>query len=90
MKAAVFKGTKLPLKVEEYKTPRPIKDQVLIKLRYAALNHRDEFLSMLHFIESRSLKPIMDRTFPLENIGQAFDRMATADQFGKIIVKING
>ena len=61
-----------------------------VSIMGTTMGTRDEFLSMLHFIESRSLKPIMDRTFPLENIGQAFDRMATADQFGKIIVKING
>jgi hypothetical protein len=37
MKAAVFKGKDFPLKVEEYKKPRPIKDQVLIRMKYAAL-----------------------------------------------------
>ena len=49
---------------------------------------RDEFLSMLHFVESRQLKPIMDKTFPLAKIDQAFDRMANANQFGKIIVEV--
>ena len=44
MRAAVFKGKDFPFSVEEYKTPRPIKDQVLIKLKYAALNHRDLWL----------------------------------------------
>src|SRR5690349_20845199 len=41
MKAALFKGKDQPLTVEEVKKPKPIKDQVLIKLKYAALNHRD-------------------------------------------------
>src|SRR5688572_308924 len=41
MKAALFKGKDYPLTVEEVKKPKPIKDQVLIKLKYAALNHRD-------------------------------------------------
>jgi len=49
---------------------------------------RDEFLSMLHFVESRNLKPILDKTFSLENIDQAFERMVKADQFGKITVEI--
>jgi len=44
MKAAVFKGNGIPLAVEEYKKPKPIKDQVLIRLKYAALNHRDLWL----------------------------------------------
>lgn len=49
---------------------------------------RDEFLSMLHFVESRELKPVMDKTFALTDIDQAFKRMANADQFGKIMVDI--
>lgn len=48
----------------------------------------DEFLSMLQFIESRKLKPVLDKTFALSDIREAFDRMIKADQFGKIILKI--
>ncbi len=44
MKAAVFKGKDFPLKVEEFKKPKPVKDQVLVRLKYAALNHRDLWL----------------------------------------------
>lgn len=44
MKAALFKGKDYPLTIEEVKKPKPIKDQVLIKLKYAALNHRDLWL----------------------------------------------
>jgi zinc-binding alcohol dehydrogenase/oxidoreductase len=50
---------------------------------------RDEFLSMLHFVESRKIKPVLDQTFPLEQIDDAFRRMENADQFGKIVLKIN-
>lgn len=49
---------------------------------------RDEFLSMLDFVESRSLKPVIDKVFPLENIQEAFARMEQGDQFGKIILQI--
>lgn len=41
MKAAVFKGKGNPLHVEEYDKPKPVKDQVRIKLKYASLNHLD-------------------------------------------------
>lgn len=44
MRAAVFKGRDLPLQVEEYKKLKPVKDQVLVRLKYAALNHRDLWL----------------------------------------------
>ena len=50
---------------------------------------RDEFLSMLHFLESRNIKPVIDQTFPLSQIAGAFRRMNKADQFGKIILEIN-
>jgi zinc-binding alcohol dehydrogenase/oxidoreductase len=41
MKAALFKGKDYPLTIEDIKKPRPVKDQVLLKMKYAALNHRD-------------------------------------------------
>lgn len=50
---------------------------------------RDEFLSMLDFVESRNMKPVIDKVFPLEEITQALNRMEQGDQFGKIILKIS-
>lgn len=50
---------------------------------------RDEFLSMLDFIESRRMKPITDKIFPLENIQDALVRMEDGSQFGKIILQIS-
>jgi NADPH:quinone reductase-like Zn-dependent oxidoreductase len=41
MKSAIFTQPGLPLEIRELKKPKPIKDQVLIKLHTAALNHRD-------------------------------------------------
>jgi zinc-binding alcohol dehydrogenase/oxidoreductase len=49
---------------------------------------RDEFLSMIDFLESRSLKPIIDQVLPLEQINQAFARMEQGNHFGKIVFKI--
>lgn len=49
---------------------------------------RDEFLSMLDFVESRSLKPVIDRILPLEEIHQGFKLMEAGDQFGKIVLRI--
>ena len=50
---------------------------------------RDEFLSMLDFIESRSLRPVIDKTFPLSQIGDAFHRMEEGSHFGKIILDLS-
>ncbi|WP_333821031.1 zinc-binding dehydrogenase [Ohtaekwangia sp.] len=49
---------------------------------------RDEFLSMLDFVEGRRIKPVIDKVFLLEEINQAFQRMENRDQFGKIVLKI--
>jgi D-arabinose 1-dehydrogenase-like Zn-dependent alcohol dehydrogenase len=49
----------------------------------------DEFLSMLDFFYKHQLKPIIDSSYPLENIADAFKRMDQGDQFGKIILSIS-
>lgn len=54
----------------------------------STMGTRDEFLSMLHFLESRSVRPVIDKVFPLSQIGEAFDRMKNASQFGKIVLEI--
>ncbi len=47
---------------------------------------RDEFLSMLDFIEKRQVHPVIDSTFTLDQIESAFERMTSAHQFGKIVI----
>jgi NADPH:quinone reductase-like Zn-dependent oxidoreductase len=49
---------------------------------------RDEFLSMLDFVEKRNIKPVIDSTFPLAKIEDAFERMKSPEHFGKILLKI--
>jgi zinc-binding alcohol dehydrogenase/oxidoreductase len=49
---------------------------------------RDEFLSMLDFVESRTLKPVVDTILPLEKVKHAFQRMEESNQFGKIVLQI--
>jgi len=48
---------------------------------------RDEFLSMLDFIEKKNIKPVIDATFPLSEINLAMDRMEKGSQFGKIVLR---
>jgi zinc-binding alcohol dehydrogenase/oxidoreductase len=50
---------------------------------------RDEFLSMIDMMESRKIKPVIDKVFPLEEINNAFDRMNKKEQFGKIVLQIS-
>lgn len=49
---------------------------------------RDEFLSMIDFIEGRKLKPIIDQVVPFAKLPEAFQYLESAEQFGKIVVKI--
>ena len=60
-----------------------------ISIHGTTMGTRDEFVSMLDFLESRSLKPVLDKTFPLSQINKAFSRMEKGDQFGKIILEIH-
>jgi zinc-binding alcohol dehydrogenase/oxidoreductase len=55
----------------------------------STMGTRDEFLSMLEFLESYKLAPIIDRVFPLEEVNEAFAHMDRGDQFGKIILQIS-
>jgi zinc-binding alcohol dehydrogenase/oxidoreductase len=50
---------------------------------------RDEFLSMIDFIESRNLKPVIDQVMPFQNFDEALNRMESSEQFGKIVLKIS-
>lgn len=54
----------------------------------STMGTRDEFLSMLDFVESRKLKPVIDSVHTLDNLSQAVERMKSAQHFGKIIVRM--
>ncbi|MFM8913923.1 MAG: alcohol dehydrogenase catalytic domain-containing protein, partial [Flammeovirgaceae bacterium] len=41
MRAVVFKGKDFPLTITDFPKPKPGKDQMLVKLKNAAINHRD-------------------------------------------------
>lgn len=49
---------------------------------------RDEFLSLLDFVEKKKLKPVVDEVLPLEKAEEALQRMEKGSQFGKIVLKI--
>lgn len=54
----------------------------------STMGTRDEFLSMLEFVEGHKLLPVIDRVFPLEQVKEAFEHMEKANQFGKIVLQI--
>lgn len=60
-----------------------------LSIHGTTMGTRDEFLSMLDFLESRSIKPVMDKTFTLHQVQEAFARMEQGNQFGKIVLEIS-
>lgn len=44
----------------------------------------EEFHDMLTFIEKHQLRPVIDRTYPLEKTYEAYKRMQEGRQFGNI------
>lgn len=59
-----------------------------LSIQGTLMGTRDEFLSMLDFIEKRKIKPVVDQTYPLSEINDAMKHMESARQFGKILIKI--
>lgn len=59
-----------------------------LSIHGTTMGTRDEFLSMLELVESRNIKPVIDKIFPLEEAEEAMRRMERGDQFGKIVLKI--
>ncbi|MBX2901305.1 MAG: zinc-binding dehydrogenase [Cyclobacteriaceae bacterium] len=62
----------MPLEVREIKKPKPVKDQVLVRLHYAALNHRDLWLQQ----DSSPAQPTIlgsDGCGVIEDVGEDAD-----------------
>lgn len=45
-----------------------------------------DFKDMLEFIEKHNIKPVVDKVYNFEQGQEAIERMANADQFGKIVL----
>jgi zinc-binding alcohol dehydrogenase/oxidoreductase len=60
-----------------------------ISLFGTTMGTRDEFLSLLEFVEGRKMKPVIDTVYSLHQVAEAFDRMNEGSQFGKIVLKIS-
>ncbi|HSA60468.1 MAG TPA: zinc-binding dehydrogenase [bacterium] len=73
-------------------------DTATIVLRQAYLRHltfhgsfmggRGELLQILKLVETGSLRPVVDSTFPLERARAAHEKMLSRDVFGKIVLQI--
>lgn len=54
-----------------------------------SMGTREEFLSMIDFMEKKNIHPVIDKAFPLEELENALTYMEQGNHFGKIMLKIS-
>ncbi|MBG9586143.1 zinc-binding dehydrogenase [Cytobacillus firmus] len=54
----------------------------------STMGSAEEYHEMLQFIEKHQIRPVLDQAFHLEQYEQAFERIANAEQWGKIAFTI--
>jgi NADPH:quinone reductase-like Zn-dependent oxidoreductase len=88
------------LEYGDFPTPGPGQDQVLIRLKAAALNRPDlwcekigpgkkDFKTVMELVFFDHLIPILDQTYPLSAAGAAQRRLARGNQLRKITLAID-
>ncbi|MFO3788175.1 zinc-binding dehydrogenase [Bacillus mojavensis] len=60
-----------------------------INLLGTSMGSSDEFHEMLQFMEKHKLRPVLDRTYPIEQAHEAYTRMQEGSQFGNIGITID-
>ncbi|PAE24838.1 zinc-binding dehydrogenase [Bacillus sp. 7894-2] len=55
----------------------------------STMGSAEEYHEMLQFIEKHQIRPVLDQAFHLEQYEQAFEKIANAEQWGKIAFKIS-
>ncbi len=53
----------------------------------STMGTEEEFAAMLQFVEKHSIKPVIDSVFSLADAEKAMQRMASGEQFGKIVLR---
>jgi NADPH:quinone reductase-like Zn-dependent oxidoreductase len=61
-----------------------------LKVLGSSLGSRDELRSVLAYITTSHIRPIIDTIYPLADASQAQQRLAEGDHFGKIVLRIDG
>ena len=59
-----------------------------LKIYGSTLGSRQEFLQLMSFLNATQIKPIIDSVFPLREAAVAQHRVETAQQFGKVVLRI--
>lgn len=59
-----------------------------LDIRGTSMGSPADFKGMLELIGSRALRPVVDRTFAMDEASSAAQRLARSDQFGKVVLRI--
>jgi NADPH:quinone reductase-like Zn-dependent oxidoreductase len=58
----------------------------MVRVQGIAVGSRERFEAMNRAIAKHKLRPVVDKTFPLEKTAEAFGRMQRGEHFGKIVI----
>ncbi|TCM20881.1 NADPH:quinone reductase-like Zn-dependent oxidoreductase [Novosphingobium sp. PhB165] len=59
-----------------------------LRLQAVTVGSRRDQLDMVRAIEAHGIRPVIDRSFPLEKLPDAFDYLKTGQHFGKVVIAI--
>jgi NADPH:quinone reductase-like Zn-dependent oxidoreductase len=59
-----------------------------IRLQGILVGPRESFEALNRALAAHKLRPVIDRTFPLEETRAAFEHMAAGRHFGKVCIRI--
>jgi NADPH:quinone reductase-like Zn-dependent oxidoreductase len=73
--------------------PKPEEDirrifQKQVTIHGSTMGTRHDWEQLNRLLAAKTLQPVIDRTYPLEDAAQAQERMAQAGQFGKLVLTI--
>lgn len=60
-----------------------------IKIMGSTMGSFNDFKSMIAFIDEYKVRPVVDSIYDFDNYGDAFARLESGKQFGKVVLKIN-
>jgi NADPH:quinone reductase-like Zn-dependent oxidoreductase len=59
-----------------------------VRLQGVFVGSRETFEEMNRAIEEHGLRPVVDRVFAFEEVPAAFERLASQEHFGKIVIRV--
>jgi len=60
-----------------------------VRVQGVFVGSRDTFLNFLRLVEQHTLRPDVDRIFPVSDVRAAFEYAASGRQFGKITIALD-